>query len=170
MLIWGRTLPLTGALVGFFWTLVGIINSFNPDTSAWPPLLSCPLRSPLSSLLSQMWSCKHVFGALSSCGIAASAVLFYCVAGLAALSMVVTFIVGLYGTVGGTVYYVAKTAHAAQLADGGGRQRQRLNFQQQQQQQQRQRAAQQFGGGFSGGGGGGGYGGAGPHGGRQHYE
>ena len=71
------TIGMIGALVGFFWTLWGIVQSFNPDT--------------------------------------ASAIAFFCVAGLAGLSMIATLVFGLYGTVGGTVYYVAKTAHATRL-------------------------------------------------------
>ena len=82
---------MVGALIGFFWTLVGIVQSFNPDTS--------------------------------------SAVLFYCVAGLAAVSMIATIVFGLYGTVGGTVYYVAKKAAAsARLEGGAGRRRQNIGF------------------------------------------
>ena len=90
-----------GALVGFFWTLVGIVQSFNPDTT--------------------------------------SAVLFYCVAGLAACSMIATIVFGLYGTVGGTVYYVAKTAAAnARLEGGASRRRQNIGM------------GQRGGGGFGG--------------------
>lgn len=84
------TVGMIGALVGFFWTLVGIVQSFNPDT--------------------------------------VSAVLFFGVASLAAMSMIATLVGGLYGTVGGTVYYVAKTAHAAQLEGGAQRQRLRQNY------------------------------------------
>ena len=79
------TIGMFGALVGFFWTLVGIVQSFNPDTG--------------------------------------SAILFYCVAGLGALSMVATIVLGLYGTVGGTVYYVVKTAANAQRLEGAARRR-----------------------------------------------
>lgn len=75
--VFNFTIGMVGALVGFFWTLWGIVQSFNPDT--------------------------------------ASAVAFFCVAGLAGMSMIATLVFGLYGTVGGTVYYVAKTAHAARL-------------------------------------------------------
>lgn len=74
------TIGMCGALVGFFWTLVSIVQSFNPDTG--------------------------------------SAILFYCVAGLAAVSMVGTIVFALYGTVGGTVYVVAKAAANQQRLDG----------------------------------------------------
>ena len=105
-----------GALVGFFWTLWGIVQSFNPDT--------------------------------------ASAIAFFCVAGLAGASMVATLVFGLYGTVGGTVYVMAKAANNARIEGGGGRQPQYL------------RGAQQRRGGYGQAGfGQGGYGAR-----RQHWE
>ena len=44
-----------------------------------------------------------------------SAIAFFCVAGLAGLSMVFTLVFGLYGTVGGTIYVAAKAANNARL-------------------------------------------------------
>ena len=44
-----------------------------------------------------------------------SAIAFFCVAGLAGLSMVFTLVFGLYGTVGGTIYVAAKAASNARL-------------------------------------------------------
>jgi len=45
----------------------------------------------------------------------ASAIAFFCVAGLAGVSMVFTLVFGLYGTVGGTIYVAAKAANNARL-------------------------------------------------------